>query len=626
MDSKYTEFIENYLINDKTKSAIMLIGGWGTGKSFYIQNVLKPCLEEKQKDCCIIVSLYGLSDLKDISKAIYLEERTKRLRAKISKCKILRKAEHQEGAKIVGKTIVKGITSFFNVDLTSSEEDLQRLYESLDLSGKLIVLEDLERTDIAIKDVLGYVNNLVEQDGVKVLLVANEKELLKSEQVVVGKDKEGNDKKEWRWTAETQEYLKTKEKTISDTIPYVCDYFETIANIFNLFKDEKIESLLIDKLGVGEKGKQRTDEEMKIDQQMICIEILSIANKISDLNLRSLIFACQKAVDILRIHNKKIDKTFVKYLFMSIVAFSFRLKNNDKLYWNDKETGYSLGTSKYPLYKFAHDYIKYQNSDINEIEKEEEAFLAQKRADAVQNDARFYLDILYEFHSTTSTLLEAAIIEIKEFLGDVNIIDVVLYGKLANYLIIAKYLINTPSIVDDCKEIMKKNLQTESYEGNKVSEGISFHDSFGFWDSEQEKEYKELITEMQCVVKSKRNSELNFDYKIENVDAFIQTIIDNRDDYINQHTFLKRMDIDKLIDVIKQCSSEQIHNLRRAFGTIYSFSNINEFFMDDKPSLIYLKNGIAELLSGDKDVGDKIKRLQLSWLVDKLDNILKKLN
>ena len=35
MDNKYTAFIENYLTNDKTKSAIMLTGGWGTGKSFY---------------------------------------------------------------------------------------------------------------------------------------------------------------------------------------------------------------------------------------------------------------------------------------------------------------------------------------------------------------------------------------------------------------------------------------------------------------------------------------------------------------------------------------------------------------------------------------------------------------
>ena len=34
MDNKYTAFIENYLTNDKNKSAIMLTGGWGTGKSY----------------------------------------------------------------------------------------------------------------------------------------------------------------------------------------------------------------------------------------------------------------------------------------------------------------------------------------------------------------------------------------------------------------------------------------------------------------------------------------------------------------------------------------------------------------------------------------------------------------
>lgn len=35
----------------------------------------------------------------------------------------------------------------------------------------------MERSGIDILEVLGYVNNLVEQDGVKVLLVANEEEI-----------------------------------------------------------------------------------------------------------------------------------------------------------------------------------------------------------------------------------------------------------------------------------------------------------------------------------------------------------------------------------------------------------------------------------------------------------------
>ena len=78
-----------------------------------------------------------------------------------------------EAGKLATKTILKGVTSFLGIDLSHSDEDMQKLFESIDLSGKLIILEDLERSGIDILEVLGYVNNLVEQDGVKVLLVAN---------------------------------------------------------------------------------------------------------------------------------------------------------------------------------------------------------------------------------------------------------------------------------------------------------------------------------------------------------------------------------------------------------------------------------------------------------------------
>ena len=353
------------------------------------------------------------------------------------------------------------------------------------------------------------------------------------------------------------------------------------------------------------------------------VEIISVADKISKLNFRSLIFACQKTVDILRLYNNEIDKTFVKYLFMSIVAFSFRLKTNDGLYWNDKQNANTLGTREYPLYKFAYDYVKYQDLDIETIEKEEEAFLAHKKAEAVQNDAIYCLSVLYDFHSTKSVFLEQAIVEIKKHLEKANVIDVITYGKLANYLIIARDLIDTPSLIDDCKKIMQRNLQNEKYDGNKVSDRLSFHDRFKFWTVEQENEYNEFIGEMQSTVKTKRNSELNFDYSIENIDSFIKDILENRDNYINQRTFLKRMDISKLVEVIKQCTSQQVDKLRRAIGTVYSFSNVNEFFVDDKPSLIELKKGIEELLLSE-DAGDKIKRLQLSWIVSNLDDILKK--
>lgn len=620
MDSKYNEFIENYLINDKTKSAIMLIGGWGTGKSYYIQNVLKPYLNDKRAKSCITVSLYGLNELKEISKSIYLEIKTRHSANSSEKGNI---------AKIAAKTILKGVTSYFGVDLSSNADDLQKLYDSVDLSDKLIVLEDLERTNIPIKDVLGYVNNLVEQDNAKVLLVANEKEILKSEEVVVGKDKDGNEKKEWQWTAETQEYLKIKEKTISDTIPYVCDLFETTANILEQFKDDSIEALIVDKLGAFDCDIYNIPEKAalmaQIRKQSVHMEIVSIANEISDLNFRSLIFACQKAVDMLRLYNKEIDRTFVKHLFMSTVAFSFRLKINDKLYWDENKNGYSLGTRKYPLFKFAHDYVKIQNLDTSEVEKEEELFLAQKKAEAAQTDANFFLDILYKFYLTTPIRLELAIIEIKKHLEANNAISPLIYGKLVSYLIISRGLIDNTSVIDECKTLMRQNLQNKEYDRDKVSGSLSFHDSFQFWTKEQEDEYKDFITELKSIVKNKQTAELNFDYKIENIDNFIQEIFDKKDDYINQHTFLKRIDIDKLMNIISECNSQQINELRRAILTVYSFSNIDEFFADDKPSLIKLKDSI-EALSKSDEAGDKIKRMQLSWFVGNLDNILEKLS
>ena len=40
------QYILHYLTEDKTQSAVMLTAPWGTGKSFYIQNELKPFLEK----------------------------------------------------------------------------------------------------------------------------------------------------------------------------------------------------------------------------------------------------------------------------------------------------------------------------------------------------------------------------------------------------------------------------------------------------------------------------------------------------------------------------------------------------------------------------------------------------
>lgn len=165
------QFILHYLTKDKTHSAIMLTGSWGTGKSYYIQNVLVPFLKEGHGKECVTVSLYGLKSISEVSKNIYLELRAKALSAK---------GEAATAGKLIAKTIAKGVVGRLGIDLSVDSSTMQELYESVDLSNKLVILEDVERSQIGIFELLGYVNSLVEQDGVKVLLVANEDEILKN--------------------------------------------------------------------------------------------------------------------------------------------------------------------------------------------------------------------------------------------------------------------------------------------------------------------------------------------------------------------------------------------------------------------------------------------------------------
>ena len=213
------KYILHYLTKDKTGTAILLTGRWGSGKSYYINTVLKPFLEEHKKKC-VVVSLYGLNTVDEIGKSIYWGLRSLKLKFDNEKL---------AAGALAAQTLAKGFTSFFGVDLQADDNALQKLYESIDLSDKLVVLEDLERTNIDTSELLGYVNNMTEHDKAKVLLVANEDEIIKTKAVEeedrtefeqLGKKKT----QRYDYTDETKKYLLNKEKTVSDTILFEGDY------------------------------------------------------------------------------------------------------------------------------------------------------------------------------------------------------------------------------------------------------------------------------------------------------------------------------------------------------------------------------------------------------------------
>lgn len=590
------EYIKHYLEEDKTKSAIMLNAPWGTGKSYYIQNELIDFLKKDDRNRCIVVSLYGMKELSEISKSIYIELRTKVLQ---------NNSEKAETGKLVAKTVAKGITSFFGIDLSASEDDMLKLYESVNLSGKLIVLEDVERSNINILEILGYVNNLVEQDDVKVMLVANESEIIKKKPIQA-ETKEEEEKTESYismgmdnrvFTNETKEYLKTKEKTISDTINFEGDYRKAIENIITSFANKTLDRFL---------------KAESLD------ELVSV---LSGRNLRSFIFACQKTVDIYNATPQDLDDGFIKAVFFGIVYYALQIKSGkDQNKWDgNNDISFSLGSVEYPLFRCCFEYI---NKHIIEPEIIMQNAVAYKELKIYGRDSSYRTDKdlqkIMNFYLYYSNEIIEAVGNVEKRLLNYEDISFYNYDRLIKNLIQLSNVIGID--ISLCKERMLENLKGR---GNKLNGFYLFARITDFKNIEDQTEYDAFKDRAFKLLAETGEDFLGFDYTVNTVLDFYNNTIDKESGFNSECPFAQRLDMDKLLSLLLFCSPEQIEYIRMAFINVYRSSNIKDFLAGDKPSIDYLLDKLKEIYS--KETLDAIQKIQIKWFVNNLEEISAKL-
>jgi Cdc6-like AAA superfamily ATPase len=132
--------------------AVLLNGTWGIGKTFLVQKYLQTF--ERQGKKSVYISLYGLASLDEINDAFF-----RALYPNLS----------GTTAKIAGR-IANTAMKYYRVDGVIDVKDFMKKF-----SCDLYVFDDLERCEAPINKVLGYINEFVEHDGCKVIIIANEK-------------------------------------------------------------------------------------------------------------------------------------------------------------------------------------------------------------------------------------------------------------------------------------------------------------------------------------------------------------------------------------------------------------------------------------------------------------------
>ncbi len=167
------ESILDYVRSDYTDYAIMLNGEWGSGKTHFWNNKIRKKIESLQLNgkryTTIYMSLYGISNLEEISKKIFIE--TTQLMDKN-----LRKFMDANGQTTIPEYAKTGIdmANFFGVTQNGDRVDYGEFFSTDD---KVLCFDDLERANVDVIDILGYINNFVEHDHIKTIIICNEKEL-----------------------------------------------------------------------------------------------------------------------------------------------------------------------------------------------------------------------------------------------------------------------------------------------------------------------------------------------------------------------------------------------------------------------------------------------------------------
>lgn len=182
MNEDIIRFLNRYKDDPDPQYAVLLDGKWGCGKTFFIKSWLDTFQTENEDELTpMYVSLFGVQTVKQINDTI------NGLLFPFMNSKVYK----------IGKTFTKMVASAalrFNVDYDGDKTSdgtvdfkLDPLMDLLndkkeELKGRrILIFDDLERANIGVKELYGYINRFVEHNRFKVIVVCNSTEITDKE-------------------------------------------------------------------------------------------------------------------------------------------------------------------------------------------------------------------------------------------------------------------------------------------------------------------------------------------------------------------------------------------------------------------------------------------------------------
>lgn len=646
-DEEIINSILKYIDENIYNHAVMIDGEWGCGKTYFVREALIPAIAkyeevkpEEKKRRIIYTSLYGVNSVDEISKQIivntYLE--------KVGKAKGL----IQTSSKIFGAAL--SLLPAFGIDI--DVKDLSgKLSELLQVKNSILVFDDLERCDCPLNEVLGYINTFVEQEGIKVILIANEKEIghITSQAnqelrylVATQCDIKLEEKHEKSRSAKiAQEYHVRKYgqqppeqpvqidiNTLQKRIEYLFGQNEAyervkeklIGHTIHYYPElPKVLVCLINGKGIDSNLKELLQERLTFFEEYMINEGHS--------NLRTFQFYLSKIqglYDVISKLESEEQQAFLKYIIQYCFKICVAYKSGIYKYeWSsNEEYGFkSIGRidvfGSNLNFRFVDDYIVGSALNISRVER----MLVIYENEYIKKDNQ-ELDGLRKlelnWYVSTDADIEIAITQIMNAL-DEDKYDPDVYTRIINVLLRLEAIGFSKEHIPCAVSKMKINL------GKQTS---CVHLDRGF-SLDPESEYKERYVSIMDELQAEADKKLQ-EQSIDTIEKFLseadnwaedlyQYVRDNFREVADQTGFLSNLNIDHLIDKLSKSKSFDLHAFRSCILQLYGTPPIEPALQQDGPRLIVLKDGIEKL---DTKGLDKVQLTQIKYLLLNLDKAI----
>lgn len=641
-DQEITKIITDLIIDKDFNHAILIDGPWGCGKTYYIKNQLIKAIEcivnADMKYSVSYISLFGQESIESLKREVlfsfYLENSDKVTKnAKIIKFK----------KKMQNNPYIGGALSLLSNKYQDLINELLEFIKKSGMENHVFIFDDIERCSINLNSIIGFINELSEQNNAKIIIVTNQSEIgslniednlaekyqiaLRSEIAIDGEDGHQKDEpytltyldeRTKKIFSNRNKYARVIEKLVGVVIEYNPD-FEVIIDIII---DLKIEE-------------QKVKDIVKRNKN----NILRAVSQNDHYNLRTFIFCitCFERLvadlDFNTFNSKRIDfvldDIFEYSLFQSIRIKTGKNKvnwegttliNDINLLDDDKSVMFSRTIKGF---KFVDDYMYSRRKNIDIINQTilqyitSENFIEKYYA-GKKNLAIDLLESWYTFDdSDVEKLINSLLKELKD--------------EKYNVYSFPKIIVNLYRMIEAGFEINIEDFLVEMERiAVKMASEIEIH-KIHFWAVEEplKSEIDPLFKRiMNAIINGNMDSLSKQLYDILDLSNWGTELLkfaeDNHDKFLEEKKFLSLFeDLRKLTKKIQESRSNDVLSFLHTINSVYRFSNLSDFFLSDGESV---KNFIQLLNEMTFHENQKTKMVVVKELIRRLSQVSMKLS